>query len=311
MGVVTSDIVRMTAAGLKTDFDEAYLQYREDAEWMLIAEEIPTTLPSQDYGHLGAGPVMKKFTDEAEKQDLNAYQYNLRDSLYKASIPVQRRALEDDQYGLIQRRVNNLAFEAVRHWNELVFTGLVAGFAAICYDGQYFFDVDHAESGSNQSNLLSSPLADGSLETARRMMREFVNDKGKPFGAKPNGLVVGPKNERRATDLLGSDVVVIRVGDGTAGTGATAATPISNYHKGKYFLVVNEYITNWNWFVLDTSRPMKPLFIQSRSDVPITVETDMEDGGAKLKEEYTFEVRGRYEQGYGPWWMAVGSNATS
>ena len=56
---------------------------------------------------------------------------------------------------------------------------------------------------------------------------------------------------------------------------------------------------------------MKPIVIQSRSDVPITLETDMDQPSAKIKEVYDITARGRYVQGYGLWQTAWGSNATA
>ncbi len=312
MGVVTSDIVVLTAAGLKTDFDLALQQPSFSPDWQQIATMVSTTLPSQNYGFLGYGATMEEFKDELRKQGVNSYNYTLEDKVYKAGMSVERKAMEDDQYGLLRLRVQGLADEAIRFWNELAFTGLDAGFTTLCYDGQYFFDTDHSEgiSGS-QSNTTSAALSDSSLETGRMTMRLFKNDKGKPRGVVPNCLVVGPKLERRASDLLGSDVVVVRIGDGTAAAGATAATDYSNYHKGKYILVVNEYITNFHWFICDTTKRLKPIIIQSREDVPISPETDMLDGASQIKEEYTFAVRGRFVQGYGPWQYAYGSSASS
>lgn len=312
MGVVTSDILALTAAGLKTDFDLSLAQPAFTPDWAQIATRIGTTLPTQNYGFLGYGATMEEFKDEVREQSVNQYTYALSDKVYKADMNVDRKSLEDDQYGLLKLRVMGLADETTRFWNELAYGQLDAGFSTLCYDGQYFFDSDHSEGSSGtQVNVTSNPLSDSSLETARTTMRLFKNDKGKPRGVIPNVVVVGPKNERRATDLLGSDVVVIRVGDGTASTGATAATPFNNYQKGKYTLIVNEYVQNFHWFALDTTKRIKPIIIQDRDDVPITTETDMLDGAAMIKERYNFAVRGRFAPGYGPWQYAYGSNASS
>ena len=119
---------------------------------------------------------------------------------------------------------------------------------------------------------------------------------------------------RKASDIIQSDVIVVNVGDGAVGTGATAATNFGNYHKGKYRLLVNPRIrgaAQFNWFLLDTSKSIKPLVIQSRSDIPITTESDLTDPKAIMNEEFNFDVRGRYAQGYGMWQYAYGSNATS
>lgn len=302
--LVTSDVVRMTSAGLKIEFDAAYQKAQENADWQIIATEIPTTLPSQDYGWLGRGAVMQEFKARTEQQTLNQYTYNIADKIYDASLPIARKTLEDDQYGLVMIRVRGMGQEPTRHWNQLAAETLCLGAVTLCADGQYFIDVDHNESGTNQSNKTTSPLSDGALEIAEREMMLFTDDKGIPMEIKPNVLMVGPKLARVAADLTGSEVVVLNVGDGTAGTGATSFTPRSNYFKGRYLAVVNPYFRGAYddyWALMDTTKEVKPVIIQSRSDVPISIETDMDEASAKIKEEYQFRVRGRYGAGYGLW----------
>jgi hypothetical protein len=135
--------------------------------------------------------------------------------------------------------------------------------------------------------------------------------------------VVGPGKRRVAMDLCGSMVVVQQVGEGTIGTGAVSRTPFENYFRGRFDVVVSPYLINGvldgvtytaadNWFLLDTKRAgAKPIIMQNRQDVPITLETDMDQPSAKIRERYNITVRGRYAQGYGLWQMAYGSSAMS
>lgn len=313
MAVVNSDVLQLTLAGIKTDFDDAYQESAPKAKWPMIASEIETTLPTQNYAWLGRGATMGLFKDRVEAQSLNSYSYSLSDNIYKADMVVERKTLEDDQYALVKMRAQQLGDEYPRFEDELIFSMLEAGFTNLCYDGQYFFDVDHSDSALSgiQSNVSNAPLSDPALEAAHTAMGLWLDDKGKPMNVVPDTLVVGPKLERRAWNLVKSDVVVTRVGDGTAGTGATASTPYGNFFNGRYNIVVSPYITGFHWFLTCTSRRIKPLLLQKRSDVPMTMETDMDQPSAKIKEEYQFTVRAREVPGYGLWQLAYGSNATS
>jgi len=312
MAIVTSDLLFLTLAGLKTEFDAAYNKANENPEWRLIADEIPTTLPAQVHGWMGRGAVMKQFIAEPEHQSASGYTQTVSDILYKADLVIQRKMLEDDQYGILARRARGMAGEAVRHWNQLVYQGLVNGFTSTCYDGKNFFANNHSEGASGtQNNTDTQTLSDVGLETADTTMRGYKDDKGIPMEVIPDTLVVGPLLQWRAQRLVGSEVVVHLPGDGTAGSGATTYTPFSNVFRGRYNLVVNPYITGYQWFLLDTKRDVKPILMQSRSDVPITLETDMDQPSAKILEQYQFTLRGRYTQFYGLWQFAYGSNASS
>jgi phage major head subunit gpT-like protein len=322
--VVTSDLVLLTQAGIKTEFNGAYNKAQETAVWREIASEIPTTLPIQNYAWLGRGALMEQFFDEVKAQGVREIDYKIADILYKGAFKVQRKALEDDQYGLLMMKARGEGKEPVRHWNQLAYTALPNGFSTACYDLQNFFSASHQEGSSpTQSNTTNAPLSDASLEAAYTSMMGIVDDKGIPMEIIPDTLVVGPALTKRAWQLTGQDVRVINVGDGTAGSGATAATPMGNFFKGRIKRVIeNPYLINatfngvaytaaYNWFLLDTSREVKPIVIQNREDVPITLETDMDQPSQKIKEEYLFTIRGRYAQGYGLWQLAYGSSATA
>jgi phage major head subunit gpT-like protein len=315
MAVVTQDVLFLTQAGVKTEFSAAYVKAQESADWKEIASELETTLPIQEYAWLGRGAIMKPFVDEAEDQSVREDTYTLADTIYKGNLAIQRKTIEDDQYAEIMRRARDLGQEPVRHWNELAYLGLALGFTSTCYDGQYFFNSSHSEGLSGvQNNTSSSSLSDASLEAAHTSMTALVDDKGKPLWVRPDTLVVGPALERRAWNLVGQPVVVAGVGSGTAGSGATASTPYNNYFYGRYKVVVNPYLIGtyaYYWFLLDTKREIKPIVIQNRMDVPITLETDMDQPSQKIKEVYHFTARGRYVQGYGLWQLAYGSNASS
>jgi len=318
VAVVNSDILYLTYAGIKTEFDAAYIKAQEEAKWKAIADEIPTTLPIQNYAWLGRGAVMQEFKDEAPEQSVREDNYTIADKIYKANIAIWRKSLEDDQYGILMKRARELASEAVRHWNQLAYLALANGFGATCYDGNAFFSASHSEGASGtQSNLTSSSLNDAALQKAESVMRSYVDDKGVPLEIEPDTLVVGPALARMAFDLTNSAVVVSRSTDSP-----TATVPFENYFQGNYKVIVSPYLINgtfngvsyssaYNWFLLDTKRGVKPIVIQSRQDVPITLETDMDQPSAKIKERFNVTVRGRYAQGYGLWQTAFGSSAAS
>ena len=307
MPVVTAEVLELTYAGIKTEFDDAYIKRKESAEWQFIATEIPTTLPTQNYAWLGRGAVMKLWNDRAEEQGVYESVYQLSDQTWVAELPIDKRILEDDQYGILMKRAQELGWEPVRHWNELAYTGIANGFTTVCSDGQYFFDSNHQQGLSPvQSNVTTALLSDAALTTAEAAMMAYKDDKGKPLGIVPDLLVVGPPNARLGTDLTHSEVVVHVPGDGAVGAGANAYTPYGNYWKGRYRVVVSPYLTT-QWTLMDTSKPIKPIIMQNRSDVPMEFLTDMLEPNARMRREFKFQVQGRYAQGYGIWQLAYGS----
>lgn len=64
------------------------------------------------------------------------------------------------------------------------------------------------------------------------------------------------------------------------------------------------------WYLLDTSRPLKPLIFQRRKDYMLKAMTAEEDEGVFMRDEYRYGVDARCNVGFGFWQMAVRSKQT-
>lgn len=64
------------------------------------------------------------------------------------------------------------------------------------------------------------------------------------------------------------------------------------------------------WYLLDTSRPLKPLIFQKRREYALKAMTDANDESVFMRDEYRYGVDARGNVGYGFWQMAYGSKQT-
>lgn len=64
------------------------------------------------------------------------------------------------------------------------------------------------------------------------------------------------------------------------------------------------------WYLLDTSRPLKPLLYQRREAYEFVAMTDMKDDPVFRRKQFEFGVEGRGNAGFGLWQMAFRSNQT-
>ena len=307
MPLTKSDIPNLLEAGLKGIFFEAYNSALA-TQWQMVASRVPSTKDTEAYAWLGALPKMREFIDERQLKALVESNYTLKNKTYEATVGVDRAAIEDDQYGQIKLRVQQMGFEAARFIEELVFTALQGGAAALCYDGQYFFDTDHVTGDSGtQSNMGTTALSAATLTTGITAMAKFKDDKGKPMGIRANVLVVPPDLWTTALELTGSSVIPVKVGDGTAGSGATAATGYQNVISTMGITpIMSPYLTDTNnWYLLDTTKPIKPLIYQERVAVEFAaLEANSENGF--MRDQYAYGIRQRGAAGYGMWQYAYG-----
>jgi len=301
MPLTRSDMPNLLEDGLKTVFFEALDATIGDYE--RIATIVGSESDQENYPWLGAVPAMREFTDERMPLGLLEHDYSIRNKTWESSIAVERAAIEDDKLGQIRLRVMSLAREAKRHMDELVFGLLRNGFAAKCYDGQCFFDTDHAEGESGtQSNKGTTALSATSLQAAITAMMKFRDDRGKLLGVVPDLLAVPPDLQWTAMELLESTY--------WPGETAAVAKVANNVLKGKLDLLVSPYLSDTNdWFVLSTKGVVKPVILQSRTPIEFAaLEADSESGF--MRDEYVYGVRARYNAGYGLWQMAYGSQVS-
>jgi len=310
MALTKSDIPDLLLPGLKAEFALAYREEIDKNQVDRIATIIQTTLPSQKYAWLGTVPPMREFVDERRPSGLSAYSATIEDKVFESTIAVDRRAIEDDQLDLIRLRVRDLALRVAAHRRQLVVQALIDGFTSTGFDGVSFFNTAHpTAAGATYSNRGTAALSDTSLGDAISAMMAVPDDQGTPLGIMPDTLVVGPKLLWSATVLAESPVVMYR---GNA-TDTASSTNYLNPFKGKLMVIATPFLTGASddyWFLLDTSRPVKGVILQQRSDVPVefsALESTSGSESAFLRDRYFYGVRGRYNVGYGLWQTAFGA----
>lgn len=312
MAVVTSDFLAAVMTNYQSLWEDNFLAGRAAQRRGLVATETPSTTLDETYNWLGTVPKMREWVGDRQLQGLSAHNYTIRNKHFESTIEVDRDTYEDDKLQLIRPRIQQLALEAARYEDELVFTTLTGGTAALCYDGQYFFDTDHVDPGAtyqtSQSNLLSgtgTSLAQirTDYETARAAMMNFKDGEGRPMSITPTHIVCPPALEGQFRQLLNSEFF---------NAGAVAA-PVSNVWKGTADLIVSPYLTAdsaVDWYLLACDMPVKPLIFQMRKRPEFAALDNPNDEGAFMRRSYKYGVDARYNAGYGFWQLAVKVNNT-
>ena len=64
------------------------------------------------------------------------------------------------------------------------------------------------------------------------------------------------------------------------------------------------------WFLLDVSKPIKPIILQKRRDYALTAKDNPEDENVFMRNEFVYGVDARINVGFGLWQLAYGSKQT-
>jgi phage major head subunit gpT-like protein len=115
---------------------------------------------SETYNFLGQSPAMREWIASRQAKGFSGQGLTIVNKHYEATIEVQKKDARRDKTGQILARVQDFADRSVTHWASLLSTLLLNGASTVCYDGQYYFDTDHAEGKSGtQSNKITVDIS--------------------------------------------------------------------------------------------------------------------------------------------------------
>ncbi|WP_026756245.1 Mu-like prophage major head subunit gpT family protein [Sediminimonas qiaohouensis] len=223
--IVNAESIELAFKGFKTVYTDAY--EAATAYSGQIAMTVPSSSRDETYGWLGQFPQLREWLGgDRVVKDLQAHSFAITNRKFESTVGVSRDDFEDDRLGIFKPMFAEMGHLAKLHPDELVFGLLKDGFTTTCFDGQYFFDIDHP-----------------------------------------------------TKDATGADVTVSNMADGTE-------TP---------------------WYLLDTSRAIKPMVFQERSKYDFQAVTAPSDHTVFMTDQHLYGVRARVNAGLGLWHMAFGS----
>ncbi|MTI82736.1 MAG: head protein [Firmicutes bacterium] len=294
--IVNQAALQSIYRGFKVIFNNALKEAKPS--FTKVATVVPSTTKSEEYKWLGKVPRMRQWVGERAVQNLSAYGFTIKNKPYEATVGVDREDIEDDSIGLYNPIIQALGHSASMHPDELIFELLPDGFTRLCYDGQYFFDDDHKDDGGPlQSNKGVAALSPASYSAARAQMMSFKDEHNRSLNIVPNLLVVPPQ-----LDGMGREILL-------AERNANGAT---NVNRNTAELLVVPALSNnpTAWFLMDTTKPVKPLIFQRRKKAEFVALDNPSDENVFMRKEFLYGVDCRDNAGYGLWQLAYGSTGT-
>ena len=293
--IITPQSLRGIYIGFNTIFNKAL----EEAKplYTEVATITPSTTDSETYAWLNDIPSMREWVGEREVQNISASGYTIKNKPFESTFGINREEFDDDRLGVYSPIIQEYAQNAVNYIDDLVFGLLKKGFINLCFDGKPFFSDSHEIGDKKVSNMSHAKLSLESYVAARASMMSLTNSKGRALALVPDKLVVPPALEKEARDILIADFI-----NGTKNTMQGTAKP----------LVVPQLAGNdSSWFLLCTSRPVKPLIYQERKKPKFVSKTQETDDNVFFGRQFIYGVDARGNAGYSFWQMAYGCCGTT
>lgn len=254
----------VTTTGAMADFIERMKTGRQVTGQ--IARVVSTTRKTETFPLLGQVADLTQWVDERPEDDIYEDSISVTPLHFAGGLPIHRDTFDDDQVSGYAGKIMELSQRAAMFpTKRLLGTGIDAGYSnstfGLAYDGQFFFDTDHADPGpatytTNQDNDLTGAAATGTIPTVAEAhvaldacetaFGGFKDSKGEPWHADLSTMDVGATDYtivappalkaplvRAIRDRTGSDQVLM------AGVGTDYVSRI-----GGYTLIMNQHTAN-------------------------------------------------------------------
>ncbi len=296
--LVNKDTLANLFTSLKTIFNNAFSA--APTVWQKIAMKVPSTTGQNDYAWLSKFPKMAKWIGDKNVKALEASKYTIKNDDFEATVEVDRNDIDDDNLGIYAPQAQMAGESSAQLPDEIVMELVNNAFTAECFDGQYFCDTDHVVKGASVSNkgvvalsCATLAAAQASLGVARTAMKKFKDDEGRPLNIRPTVLLVPPALEEIALVLANNE----RLEDGK-----------QNPYKGTIEVVCDARLTSDTaWFLLDTTKAIKPFIYQERKAPVFVEQTDTSSDNVFMRKRFRYGAEARAAGGYGFWQLCYGS----
>lgn len=297
--VITEPVLQGLQIGFSSLFWRAY--QATPTYWQLVATEAQSSGDSEAYGWPLKHGRMREWPDNTSRliENMTEAVSVLKNKTFEKTIAVPVNVIQDDKIGTMSMAFEHLGYSAAMWPENLVVDALLAGETSVIYDGQNFFDTDHPQrlkdsSSPTYSNLFTTtPLTRDNYILVRAEMMSYKGDDGEPLAVRPNLLVVPPQLEVEALEIVNAQL--------TENGGSNVLTS------------QNVRVLSWpqlannpdDWYLMDTTRPLKPLLMQVRERPLFSEVNDSGDIHVFIKNQYVYGVKARGVCGYGLPWLAA------
>lgn len=287
--------------------------------WNQIATLKPSTTQQETYYWADRVARLRPWVGERQMRSISSLFQTITNVDFEDSIEVDRNKILDDTYGVYDFPIRDLGRAAAK-WPDTLFfnpegTGLLqVGQSTPCFDGANFFDTVHPwdtykgqVTSTNQQNYWASGmgLTFDNYQTVRATMMQYKGADGLPLNVMPNLLVVPPQLEVTARLIAEANSVA----PGTLGANAQVGANDNVLFNTAKVLVIPDLISATQWYLLDTSKGIKPFVFQQRQ-APVQVALkDATSENVFKRKKYVFGVDTRGAAVGGLWFLAAKASA--
>jgi phage major head subunit gpT-like protein len=195
--------------------------------------------------------------------------------------------------------------------NPVGFDGQVSGNNATFFAASgtgHLTDVGNANSVQQFNDFTSKAFTPSNYGSVRASMEGFIAKDGNPYYSEADTVVHPPALKEAVWNVLNGDFIAPALFGGQTQVGANDN---KNVWKGTAKPVQIEEFYNQPtvWYLLDTSKVVKPFVVQKRQDFQAVYVTDPQHPSILFNKELLFAMDARFAFDVTMWWLACRATA--
>jgi hypothetical protein len=315
MGIAGSAAIATAQTAYEAIFNEMF-SGAYAGQYQLYTQSRDITAESLSIPIATSFPMIKPMLGTMEWDSLRALMQTVTPIRYGAGIRLTEASVLGDASGVVENAVRNFLATQGGDFSagiEKAVADMLAANTKLGHDGVTLFSDSHPYSNGTGDNLATGvALSISSYRTYKAQMRKFQSERGINLGINPTHIMVGPALEATALEIVGATRPLSVDSSGAFGTAASVvgATAIENVNAGEVSVIVNNYLADTAWYLMDLSKPglrpvlqawldrIKPIILDKPTDYCV-----VESG------EYGYAVKGLMTVEPGLWQTIAGRPA--
>lgn len=231
-----------------------------------LFRDFPSTTAANFYAWMEQIPGFREWVGDRQFKNVRSGKFEIVNRDWEDSVSMGRNEIEDDQYGVYAPLVQMMGEAWTLKKYQLVIAVLTGN--TVCFTGKAFFADDHAYGDNTIDNVVTDALSASSFEAAFTAAAGWKFSNGELCRTRFTHLVHGPKLHDTAFNIVDAQFKV----------SGNSQIPNSNFKRVQR-VELEDLSGDYDdyWYLVDASKPIKPVARQIRREASPMMDTRPEE----------------------------------
>jgi phage major head subunit gpT-like protein len=263
------DINSANLAAMQKSYNTAFQQgltFTPPVSIDFLFRDFPSTTAANFYAWMEQIPGFREWVGDRVFKNVRGQKFEILNRDWEDSVSMGKKEIEDDQYGIYTPLVQMMAEAWQLKKYQLVIDVLTAN--PLCFTGKAIFADDHPYGDNTVDNVVTAALAEATFNAAFVAAAGWQFSNGELCRTRFTHLIHGPKLHADAFHIVDAQFHV------------SGGVQVDNPNYKRVQRVELEDLSGTYddyWYLVDASKPIKPVARQIRREASALMDTRVEE----------------------------------